>query len=363
MKIFYFTAALLLISFNSFTQDCNKLGAWLWYIEITGFNTHAALADTLSTLGVKRIYVKVADGKVNTALWPELTDKELVKAYKNKGLEVWAWSYNYPENESEQANALYLAASTGYQGYVIDVETEFDNKPQAAHALFSAFRTQKNAALSENLITTEFGLYCTTWGNPEDHFFPVADIDPFVDAFMPQTYVENWGNSYISNLAYWIEAGNDEFRRAGATKALHHIVSTEKDIISSEKINEFFEVSGPESSIWVIPGDNTRLSIWNTWRQVRWDMNFCVSSVSPGEPPGNSGVQIYPNPSFGIFTINKRDDTESLSLMDYSGKIIWSKNNPSKQTELELDMNSPGLYILKCSLKNGKIIYKKLLKY
>ena len=91
------------------SPDCNKLGAWLWYIEITEFSTHTQIADTLASLGVKRIYVKVADGQPNPAIWPELNDSSLVNAYRSRGLEVWAWSYNYPGNSSAQAQALYLA--------------------------------------------------------------------------------------------------------------------------------------------------------------------------------------------------------------------------------------------------------------
>jgi len=52
----------------------------MWYIEITGFDTHAELADSLSNMGIKRIYVKVADGSVNTDIWPELIDESVVEA-------------------------------------------------------------------------------------------------------------------------------------------------------------------------------------------------------------------------------------------------------------------------------------------
>lgn len=70
------------------TDDCNHLGAWLWFIEITGFDTHAEIADSLSNMGVKRIYVKVADGGINPAVWPELLDASVVADYKSRGLEV-----------------------------------------------------------------------------------------------------------------------------------------------------------------------------------------------------------------------------------------------------------------------------------
>ena len=159
-----FRVLLLLFLFNSvsgfkiYAQDCNKLGAWLWYIEITGFDSHTTLADTLHSLGAKRIYVKVADGKVNTQVWPELTDTALVNIYKRKNIEPWAWSYNYPGNENEQAEALSIAVSTGYKGYVVDVEEEFDGKPADAQKLFQAFRNTLDDLISANPIYKDFKL-------------------------------------------------------------------------------------------------------------------------------------------------------------------------------------------------------------
>jgi hypothetical protein len=55
---------LLLYAFHTKAQEasCNKLGAWLWYLELTKFKDYESLADTLQNLGIKRIYVKVANG-------------------------------------------------------------------------------------------------------------------------------------------------------------------------------------------------------------------------------------------------------------------------------------------------------------
>lgn len=94
----------------------NKFGVWLWYIEGTGM-THAELAQRLSALGVKRIYIKVADGPADCVFnWPEGCDLDIPKTYKKYGIECWAWSYNYPGDEMNQADALYNAAYVGYDG-------------------------------------------------------------------------------------------------------------------------------------------------------------------------------------------------------------------------------------------------------
>lgn len=364
-KIFPLLILLLIHISGLKSQDCNKLGAWLWYIEITGFDSHKRLADTLASLGVKRIYVKVADGQVNTAIWPELTDTALVKTYVRKGIEPWAWSYNYPGNAGAQAQALSMAIQTGYLGYVVDVEEEFDGKPLQAGQLFAAFRDSLDQALQWGWVHPDFKLYCTTWGNPEDHNFPVSAINPYVDAFMPQTYVENWGQTYIQNMLYWIEYGNQEFRRSGATKPLHHIISTEKDKITGQQINEFFRKSGPESSIWVIPGSNTHLNIWKTWRQVDWHMDFCVSGNEDISVPDGS-MQIIPNPSSKIIQIKGAASLfDRIYIQDAYGRIVKKLHIPyERDSELVdiSDLNS-GMYFVRLyenSILKGRMKFVKI---
>jgi hypothetical protein len=354
----FVSIALLLLTYILKGQDnCNKLGAWLWYIEISGFGTHEKLADSLSTIGVKRIYVKVADGKPNPSVWPELLDKNVVNTYKSRGLEVWAWSYNYPGNEAEQATALRLAAETGYDGFVVDVESEFDNKPVALNTLFSAFATQKAWVRSNLTGKNTFSLYCTTWGNPIDHNFSIKDIDPFVDGYKPQTYVENWGTTYMNNLTYWINFGSEEYKQLGATKPIHHIVSTEKGVISSDIINSFFRTSGPESSIWVVPGSNTNFNIWaSTWRKVDWKMNFCSGSTEDQEKISNE-IKITPNPASGKVKFISSNKIMRLVLYNISMQQIDSCPCDFLDTEhLE-----KGLYIVTAELEDGTKASKKLI--
>ena len=117
----------------------NHFGAWIWKIDYTNLS-HAQLADKLKALGVKRVYIKVSDGRHEANKFPELNNKHTVEIYKNRGLEVWAWSYNYPDNEAEQATVLTRAAKTGYAGYVLDLEIEFDARGKFLRWLVAAQR-------------------------------------------------------------------------------------------------------------------------------------------------------------------------------------------------------------------------------
>jgi hypothetical protein len=258
----------------------NKMGMWLWYIEGTGYASHSALADKLVALGVPRIYVKVADGAYNAAAWPEVDDPAVVNAYKSKGIEVWAWAYNYPGNNANQAKVLYQAAKAGYQGFVTDIEIEFDGATTSLESLLQAFVSERSRAITAGYATSAFKLYCTTWGNPKDHGMRVDLIDKYVDAHMPQTYVEVWGSTYMANAAQWVTSGTQEYRSLGCTKPIHHIVSNEYNTITAAQMNSFINASGGETSVWRIPGGGTPLAIWNTLAGVNWNANFGVSAGS-----------------------------------------------------------------------------------
>lgn len=340
------------------STECNKLGAWLWYIEITGYTSHQALAEKLKSLGVKRIYVKVADGKVNTNQWPELTDDEVVKAYKSKGLEVWAWSYNYPGNDSLQAAALYMAYKTGYEGYIIDAESEFDGKDAAITNLVKAFKKAKTKALLENNHSDNFSLYLTTWGNPKDHNFKFKNIDSFLDGYMPQTYVENWGPSYTADLENWIIKGNKEYADQGATKPIHHIVSAEKNVITSDEINRFFKTSGPESSIWRIPGEGVVQDVWKDWEKVDWNYNFCSSNSD--DVSSNDKILLSNQVTHTVqINFNRFDFAE---IVDLNGRKVLYLGKVENKT-IDVSKIPPALYILKVYDKTGLSKAEKFYKY
>jgi hypothetical protein len=261
------------------TTRNNSLGIWLWYLEGIGYTSHSTLAQDLAALGVKRIYVKVADGSYDPARWPEVDDPSIPAAYKAKGLEVFAWSYNYPRNEAAQARALTQAAKAGYQGYVTDIEVEFDAKTTELRNFMRALSTARETARNNGWAAPDFKLYSCTWGNPADHQMHVEIMDEYVDGHMPQTYVETWGGQSLANIPRTIAQGTAEYRQLGAKKPIFHVVSNERREISVSQLNTFFrEAAKPansgsplvEVSLWRIPqrGD----LIWSDIRAMDWNL-------------------------------------------------------------------------------------------
>lgn len=250
----------------------SKVGAWLWFIEQTGL-THVQLADRLKGLGIGRIYIKINDGAGSCAAWPELCDASLAAIYKSRGIEPWAWSYNYPGNVTAQAVSIQRAIENGYAGYVLDLETEFNGDGRAGDlaALLTAFAKTRTSTLQRlKREGSHFPMHVTTWGNPADQGMRVDVIDRYVDAHMPQTYIEAWKGTYLSNPEASVKAATCEYRRMGAKKPIHHIVNTEEGIIQAGTVNRFLKVGGAQASVWRIPGVESPAAIWPTWRAVDW---------------------------------------------------------------------------------------------
>lgn len=343
---------LTLLTYSTVAQsECeNRLGAWIWYVELTGMDTHTEVADSLASVGIKRVYTKVADGTVDSVWWTEIVDRSIITAYHEHDMEIWAWSYNYPENDEAQAEALYLAAKTGYDGYVIDVESQFDGKAEPLSSLFVAFYNARQRAIADGYITDDFKIYCSTWGNPADHNFRLDLIDSFVDGYMPQTYVEIWsGGTLLDDLEYWIEVGTEEYRALGATKPIHHMTATESNLMTGDELNRFMKIAGPEFSIWRIPGGGTPNEIWDAWNDVEWDYDFC-EATNVTHIVQTKVATLFPNVSTGQINIDCPIEIEHASISNLLGQKILLDPKDINLTHLPT-----GRYIIQLHLANQSI--------
>ncbi|MDP4536654.1 C39 family peptidase [Alkalimonas collagenimarina] len=273
----------------------NKLSAWIWYIDQPGLvrNNHADMAEYLADLGVKRVFIKISDinyrwqdnkirfeeSGVFCGEWQDACEPDNIQHYIDAGIEPWAWTYNDTHSYAEQADMLYAAAKVGYQGFVLDIEEEFNRVDQPLHDLLQAHHVRLRQARAEGIIDNRFLLAATSWGNPEDQGMNIGIIDQYVDAHMPQTYIEKWGGSYLSDIAATIEAGDCEYQRLGATKPVWHIVSHEDNILTAEQLDTFIAHAGPNASVWRISDATLANAIEGiNWQQLDYTVNDCSNS-------------------------------------------------------------------------------------
>ena len=132
----------------------------------------------------------------------------------------------------------------------------------------SAFYNKRNS-----VAPSTWELRVTTWGNPTDHDMDIGLIDQYVDAHMPQTYLEVWGDTYMNDATYWVHYGDCEYIGLGATKPIHHIFSTEHGTITPDILKEAMMAGGSGSTLWRVPGEGTPLSIWEDWKSLDWNLN------------------------------------------------------------------------------------------
>lgn len=339
-------------------DHCNSLGVWLWHLEATNYPSYVNLANDLDSLGVKRIYIKVADGGVDSVRWPEIVNRDIINIFTSKGIEPWAWSYNYPGNEDRQAEALYIAASTGYHGFVIDLESEFDGETATLQNLASSFFRARNQAINDDIITDSLPLYVTTWGNPQDHNFHIELLDPYVDAYMPQTYLEKWGEDYLDNPEFWINIGNQEYKALGATKPIHHILSMEHGTVTADIVNRFFQHSGPMSTIWRIPGGGTPLLIRDVWNDVQWDYNYC--EVTSTTDVNYSDISVFPVPFSADLTVHAPLDSQ-VEVYTICGHQIIKKSVSDGHLYIHTDSWQRGQFVIKV-VSAGNVITQTIIK-
>ncbi len=360
--LFFSLFFLATLAANAQNSKCNKLGVWLWRLEYTNVKTHSDLADSLKRLGISRIYIKVVDGRAFDK-WTQHSDTALVKTYRKKGIDVWAWTYNYPNNEVLQAAVVEKVAKTGYSGLVVDVEVEFDGDSLRLYKLFNAFGTARQNAINQGLATNTFEIRCTTWGNPDFHDFNLKAIDPFVQGYMPQTYVEQWGKTYTNNLEKWIDEGNKEYKKLGATKPIYHIVASEnhpdsaakKNVITAVHLNRFIAKAGNETSVWAVPQKVVN-KIWNTWRGVSWKKDFpCPPVTNDSEIADFEQVSVFPNPFDELIQLkidNEFVEKIECQITDLNGKIVkWMTILDTKSIQINTSDLNAGMYVL--NLKNG----------
>ena len=145
-RLLFFAAACGGSSSSSTADDlalsgAQGIGAWVWTIADEG-GTHHALADKLKQYGFNRVYVKVANGP---NLWPEASEAAIPAAYHARGIQCYAWNYRLAGSYPGQAHAIALAQESGYDGFVLDIETGFDGSTHALTSLLQSYAAARRA--------------------------------------------------------------------------------------------------------------------------------------------------------------------------------------------------------------------------
>jgi hypothetical protein len=261
-------------------------GVWIWNLPVL-------TSDYLNRLvecKVKRVYLKVFDGKSRLMFWAknptfggDQCTSEVIKQFKDRDIQVYGWGYHYGTPDiNAQVKAVKQALECGLDGYVLDVEEEV--KAATTHDdvqnLLEALRPLVPAGT----------LGYTSFGHPNFHHeIPWKILDEFCDIALPQIYFEKFGfkDTNEDEVQECLKAHRDQ----GLTKPILPIWGSEPDSKNPASTSELQSYLNrfPGSSIFRLPelreGKLERSQAWNLLYSNQPLVNTGGSEASDFELP------------------------------------------------------------------------------
>jgi hypothetical protein len=238
-------------------------GVWIWVLS----DIRSDYLDQLQVRNVKRVYLKVFDGKSRSMFWSFQCSPEIIKQFKLRGIEVYGWGYHYgTANIKDQVDAVQAALNCGLDGYVLDVEAEVEDRSTHPH-VEALFQELKPLILAGSLGYTSFGY-------PELHpDVPWKILDQYCDLAFPQIYFEKF--RFGATNADEVQACLQSHKNMGLTKPILPIWGSESDAVNPASRGElqFFLDSFPGSSIWRVPDMSEPGEAWN--------LNYADTPIQP----------------------------------------------------------------------------------
>jgi peptidoglycan hydrolase-like protein with peptidoglycan-binding domain len=171
-------------------------GMWIWYLDKSDGGNLDAIAARANAAGIKTVYIKSGDG---ATYWSQFSPL-VVGGLKQRGLNVCAWQFVYGNVPTDEADIGARAVQTGAQCLVIDAESSYQGKYDAAKTYMTRLRSQLEPGFPLGLTSFPYvdyhpGLpYSVFFANGADFNLPQVywkDIGTSVDTAMAHTYAHN----------------------------------------------------------------------------------------------------------------------------------------------------------------------------
>lgn len=152
---------------------------WIWNWRRSDGGDAEAVASRLHRAGCRGVLIKAFDG----ARWfPQGSPwREIARSLRTRGLAVGGWGYCYGRDPAGEARRAVETARYGEADLlVLDVEGEFEGRPQAAEELCVAIR---------QALGSEYPLYYSTFALARLHpSFPYREFHQLCSGAVPQVY-------------------------------------------------------------------------------------------------------------------------------------------------------------------------------
>ncbi|MFC3157741.1 T9SS type A sorting domain-containing protein [Chryseobacterium arachidis] len=163
---------------------------------------------------------------------------------------------------------------------------------------------------------------------------------------------------YTNSNAQFLTAG-DALNFAGTQYVELAYKSSTIDAIGSKFVsNSYGDVSLYRKNTVTQPNSSFTFSEWDSYPSD-YCQNLGTLSTSDLILAGND-IKIYPNPVHdNIFVNGKTEHVKSAKILDFSGKLIYSEQNPFKnKNNISVQNLSTGSYLLKLDEKIFQFIKK-----
>jgi len=228
-------------------------GAWIWYIS----KLRSDYLNSLVECKIKRVYIKVFDGKSKSMFWSNECTSENIQKFKSRSIEVYGWGYHYgTDNIDAQVSSVKQALDCGLDGYILDLEKEVEDK--STHVYVEKLLLKLRPLFKEGTLGyTSFGHH----GYHPD--IPWQILDKHCDIALPQIYFEKF--SFKSTTAEKVKDCLDAHEKIGLKKPILPIWGSESDTKNpaSELELQDYLTHYPGSSIWRLPNSGEGGKGWN----------------------------------------------------------------------------------------------------
>ncbi len=95
-------------------------------------------------------------------------------------------------------------------------------------------------------------------------------------------------------------------------------------------------------------------------RDIIWRFTTGEGIVDVNETQ-QTNVEIFPNPSTGIFTISTTEDYK-INIVDISGRVVYILETNTSNSQIDLSNIAKGIYFIELSNENEKINRKIIIE-
>jgi hypothetical protein len=244
-------------------------GIFLWMVPYTLKGDPQAIADWLHVNGFERVDIKVCEGPKAFAFqhtnrlvfpwhdtWGENVDQKLIDAIRARGIKIYGWGAPYGYDPVGEANiAATQIQRFGLDGYILDVESEYERSPSPVASAYTICRTMRKLVPNLDLWFCGYPFWHSPTGSA---WHPKAIHSTFMelcDGGMPMAYWEGTtpaqAVSYARKcFAQWREITSKPIAMAGRVYVGDGGTPTPEAMIAFEQVSR--ELGAVGTSWWAM---------------------------------------------------------------------------------------------------------------